>query len=817
MKLDFRGLTITGKKLFNFLYRPRLLAGTVLCKNFKPEYDTGTVLLDISDHFMNFITIPQPAKTKAAPAPKEARFFSLNNMTNFKNAIGQLSWNDVLSIQNVDESFDAFWTSFSTMYDLNFPLIKFKFNRNLHSKRDYMTPGLLISRKRKLELHKMAIIDPPTFSTQYKHYRNIFNSLLRASKKLHYDSKFTQFAKNPKKVWEILNEITGSKSNVKTKDIPTINAKGTTYNSPPDIANEFNSFFVKAGQNISEKVPPTTRTPEWFLNPPPTPVPDFDIGSTSALHVSDIIKSFPNKSSLDIDGLSLKLSKFVRNEISTPLAHIIDLSFTTGVFPTKLKINRTVPIFKSGDTSLCNNYRPIFLIPTLSKIIEKMVATSLTNHLQLNNLLHPNQFGFLRNLSTEHNLLKVFNYIGEALNGGKYCIGIFLDLRKAFDTCSHEILLKKLSNLGVRDMALDWFRSYLSNRMQKVDVNGHLSELLSISCGVFQGSILGPILFLCYINDIFSASDLATFLFADDTTCLAENNNLSDLIDYVNSELNKLAVWFKANRMAVNVSKTNYIIFHTRGKKTDLNGKSVVFNSNDPNSTHVDPNLIQILERVHDNHIDPKMQSFKLLGVFLDEHLTLNKHVNHTTAKLSRALYLLKRVKHFVSPGAMRKLYFSLFHSHLLYCINILSCTSQTNITRILIMQKKAIRTVTNAPYNAHTNPLFLELNVLPFDKLITLNRLLFMHAIAYNYAPKTFDNTWITNAERNIGHDLRNNDFFVMPQVRIELFRRFPLYALPHELNILGENIRLQHNRTTFKIALTDFLLSSLHDNQPT
>jgi hypothetical protein len=350
-----------------------------------------------------------------------------------------------------------------------------------------------------------------------------------------------------------------------------------------------------------------------------------------------------------------------------------------------------------------------------------------------------------------------------------------------------------------------------------VDINGHLSELLSISCGVFQGSILGPILFLCYINDIFSASDLATFLFADDTTCLAENNNLSDLIDYVNSELNKLAVWFKANRMAVNVSKTNYIIFHTRGKKVDLNGKSVIFNSNDPNSTHVDPNLIQILERVHDNHIDPKMQSFKLLGVFLDEHLSLNKHVNQTTAKLSRALYLLKRVKYFVSPGAMRKLYFSLFHSHLLYCINILSCTSQTNITRILIMQKKAIRTVTNAPYNAHTNPLFLELNVLPFDKLITLNRLLFMHAIAYNYAPKTFDNTWLTNAERNIGHDLRNNDFFVMPQVRIELFRRFPLYALPHEWNILGENIRLQHNRTTFKIALTDFLFSSLHDNQPT
>jgi hypothetical protein len=306
------------------------------------------------------------------------------------------------------------------------------------------------------------------------------------------------------------------------------------------------------------------------------------------------------------------------------------------------------------------------------------------------------------------------------------------------------------------------------------------------------------------------------FLFADDTTCLAENNNLTDLIDYVNSELNKLAIWFKANRMAANVSKTNYIIFRTRGKKIDLNGKSIVFNSNDPDSPHAEPNLIRNIERIHDYHIDPKMQSFKLLGVFLDEHLTLNKHVNHTNAKLSRALYLLKRVKDFVSSGAMRKLYFSLFHSHLLYCINILSFTSQTNINKIMIMQKKAIHIVANAPYNPHTNPLFLENNVLPFDKLITLNRLLFMHAIAYNYAPNTFANIWLTNAERNTGHDLRNTDFFVMPHVRIDLFRRFPLYTLPHEWNNLSENIRLQHNQTTFKIALTDFLLSTFQDNQP-
>ncbi len=151
---------------------------------------------------------------------------------------------------------------------------------------------------------------------------------------------------------------------------------------------------------------------------------------------------------------------------------------------------------KSGDPSLCDNYRPISLIPTLSKIIEKIAAITLTNHLQLNKLLHQNQFGFQRNTSTEHNLIKVFNFIGDSLNKGNYCIGIVLDLRKAFDTCSHSILLKKLSKLGICNTALGWFSSYLTDRSQKVEIDGNLSNLLNISCGVFQGSILGPVLFL---------------------------------------------------------------------------------------------------------------------------------------------------------------------------------------------------------------------------------------------------------------------------------------------------------------------------------
>jgi hypothetical protein len=347
--------------------------------------------------------------------------------------------------------------------------------------------------------------------------------------------------------------------------------------------------------------------------------------------------------------------------------------------------------------------------------------------------------------------------------------------------------------------------------MQKVDINGSLSSSLEILFGVLQGSNLGPLLFLCYINDIFSATDLATFLFADDTSCLAEHKNLHDLILYVNDELRKLANWFRANRMAVNISKTNYIIFHTKGKKVDMQGLNIKFDCNEINPPSYDPNLSFNLERIHDNHPDPKMRNFKLLGVFFDENLTFNKHAQNLCVKLTRAIYCLRRVTHFVSPKSLKALYFSLFHSHLLYCPIILNCISQTNLASISRLQRKAIRVITKAAYNADTEPLFYALKILPFEKSILLSKLLFMHSIEYNYAPPAFSNTWSKNTARDLEYNLRNADLFITPNVRIELFRKNPLVALPVAWNELGIEFRLQHNRTTFKIALTDHILDQM------
>ncbi len=186
--------------------------------------------------------------------------------------------------------------------------------------------------------------------------------------------------------------------------------------------------------------------------------------------ICEIIKNMPNKKSCDIDGISISLLKSVRNEISTPLAHIFNCSLKTGIYHKKFKTSRIIPIFKAGDPSKCDNYRPISLVSSLAKILDKIVAIKLTNHLELNKLIFPYQFGFQKRVSTEDNLLHLTNFVSTALNENKYCIGIFLDLKKAFDVVSHDILLDKLNKLGINEVELQWFKSYLNNRKQAVDI-----------------------------------------------------------------------------------------------------------------------------------------------------------------------------------------------------------------------------------------------------------------------------------------------------------------------------------------------------------
>jgi len=300
-----------------------------------------------------------------------------------------------------------------------------------------------------------------------------------------------------------------------------INVEGITESDPIKIANHLNSFFTSIGQKIADDVQNVDMQPEDYINYDRV-IPDLLLGNTTPEHILKIISKFKPKPSCDIHGVSTKMIKFIGPEIAKPLAYIFNLSLRTGVFPQKLKQCRVIPIFKAGNRLDADNYRPISLLSSISKILEKIVAEKLLFHLTENDLLYTHQYGFIPKRSAEHNLLHIVNYVSAALNDGNYCVGVFLDLKKAFDVCSHSILLKKLKKMGINGATHKWFENYLAGRTQKVDINGNLSSEQNLDISVIQGSTLGPILFLCYINDFFSATTLFSVLFADDTTCLSQ-------------------------------------------------------------------------------------------------------------------------------------------------------------------------------------------------------------------------------------------------------------------------------------------------------
>jgi hypothetical protein len=254
------------------------------------------------------------------------------------------------------------------------------------------------------------------------------------------------------------------------------------------------------------------------------------------------------------------------------------LILAQGVFPNMFKAARIVPVFKTGDVTICDNYRPIALVKSFSKILEKIVQINLVNHIEINHLLYEHQYGFLRGKSTEHNLLYIFNHISKSLNDVNYTVGIFLDLKKAFDVVDHSILLAKMDRFGITGTPHQWFTSYLTGRSQIVDINGSYSKPQSVDMSVIQGSLLGPTLFLIFINDFPNCTSLDTFLFADDTSALKSGTHLPDLFTQLNAELYKIATWYRANKMSVNASKTKYIIFHNKGKSVDTNDLDLIYN-----------------------------------------------------------------------------------------------------------------------------------------------------------------------------------------------------------------------------------------------
>ena len=355
--------------------------------------------------------------------------------------------------------------------------------------------------------------------------------------------------------------------NIKKTSIKTsqLNIGGKIIVDDKDLATNFNEFFVNVGPSTENAIPkvPNILPTKFLKNRIQV---NFVIAHISNEEILDIINALENKST-GPSSIPLKLLLLIPDLIIIPLAYIINMSLLTGEYPDLLKVVKVIPIHKGGSTQEVNNYRPISLLSIFDKIIEKLMHKKLYTFLESNNILFCNQFGFRKNNSTIYALAQITEMIKVSIDSGKFGCGIFIDLRKAFDTVNHEILLTKLEHYGIRDNVLNWFMSYLSNRKQYVTINGLSSEPLEINCGVPQGSVLGPLLFLLYINDLPNISNVLDFyLFADDTNIYYESDSLQELEKTINKELQKLYLWLNVNRLSLNIDKTNYIIFHPYNK-----------------------------------------------------------------------------------------------------------------------------------------------------------------------------------------------------------------------------------------------------------
>ena len=686
---------------------------------------SGNLLTAISDHLPQFLIHDSFSVSNLPNTSGTYRDWVNFNRDDFILDFLDKDWNLVINSMDSNQAFQLFINSLTSLIDKHAPIKKLTKKQLKSSLKPWITKGIKTSIYQRDKIFKLFLKCKDEnlkseYHHQYKNYRNRITGLIRTSKRIYFKNFFQANINNSKHVWQGINSLINSKSKRSSDKISlNDNNNGNLISDPSNVANKFNEFFTSIANSIRDTIPESNKDFRSFLKNRPRN--SFFFKPVESHEVMKIIKSLKINKASGPSSIPPEILKLLLNDISNILAKIFNSSFLSGEFPKCLKIVKVIPVFKNKGSPLeVTNYRPISLLSNIDKIFEKIVHSRLTSFLNANNVLFNKQFGFRSKHSTSHALVSLTESIRSQLDAGNFSCSVFIDLQKAFDTVDHEILIAKLHHYGIRGLASNWFKTYLSNRLQFVSISGKDSSLLPISHGVPQGSVLGPLLFLIYINDMPNAFRFCdTFLFADDTSLLLSDKNINTLESNLNIDLEHLSMWLISNKISINATKTETLFFKPIRKLCNSNPSLYLSGQALPLSTNV-----------------------KYLGIILDDKLSWTSHINSLASKLSKANGIISKLRHFLPQDTLLSIYYAFFFSHATYALSVWGQSLPAN-SRIITLQKTAIRLITFSNFRAHSKPLFKTLKLLTITDLVFFYNILLIHQILNNTAPSYIQNTF--------------------------------------------------------------------------
>lgn len=675
---------------------------------------------DITDHCTVIVGVERQPASNAEKADS-ARTYTKINYDAITQDLANLDWTEFFRLEDVTEAV-SYITDILRGLIAKHTTTKYRKNEEVII-RPWITPNLLKCIRKKDNLHLTAKKNQNDVSIQnnYKKYRNYCMTTIHNVKKTYKQNQLKEAKGNSKKTWHCIKSICNLKPPKNTNDKITRDSSNSN-ESINNVSNYFASVGRTLANTILESLDKTEEQLAALVSPPlsGTPADSFFLTPTDHIEISKIINSLKTNSAPGWDNITNNLLKQNHDVLSPIIAFIANLSISSGVMPDSLKLANVTPIFKSGDPQVASNYRPISLLTSISKIIEKVINKRLLSYLERHGLLSDNQFGFRNNTSTEDAVTNLTDFVKNKLDQGQRCVGVFLDLAKAFDTVSRLILLKKMETMGIRGTPLSWFQSYLSSRKQRVKIENRSSDYIETDYGVPQGSVLGPTLFLIYINSLCSLNlaNAKVFTFADDTAIVFHGSSWDEVESTTQLGLQSVSRWLQYNLLTLNAGKTKYVAFAISKRTLP--------------KTPLKLTLHQIpgadCARSCDCPSVGGVNNIKYLGVLIDNHLTWKDQIAALCRRLRKLLHIFKKLRAFADDETIRLTYLALCQSVLSYCVAAWGSACKINLLPLERAQRAVLKVAYKKPFRYPTETLYQELKHLSVRQIFILTTLLKFH-----------------------------------------------------------------------------------------